>query len=152
MSRVPLACGHPTHAAEAHHDYGAADCYFAPGPSDLKAAILFLLLFRGAFFLRRLCGLLLRFLLPVHTLTHGISPFDNIFFPWPPRYAIFNEYLPRREPRGLQRWAAKPRLRASAHGRGISRPIQLCLLTGEGARSSSHAVVCRLLQQGMSLR
>src|SRR5580700_4378531 len=53
-----------------------------PWPSDLKPAILFLLLFRGAFFLRRLCGLLLRFLLPVHTLTHDISPSDDLLFPW----------------------------------------------------------------------
>jgi hypothetical protein len=83
-----------------------------PWPSDLKPAILFLLLFRSAFFLRRLCGLLLRFLLPVHTLTHGISPFDDIFSPWHHDTPFStNAY------RGVSRWvcsAGQPSL-----GRGL---------------------------------
>ena len=49
----------------------------AADTSDLKPSALFLLPLRSALFLRRLCRLLLRFLLPVHTLAHGSPPHDG---------------------------------------------------------------------------
>src|SRR5438105_1508722 len=45
--------------------------------SDLKSPALFLLPLRGALLLQRLGRLLLRFLLPVHTLAHGSPPRDG---------------------------------------------------------------------------
>src|SRR6266513_3717731 len=62
------------------------DTHFAPlrvaslrpqTSSDLKSAALFLLPLRGALLLQRLGRLLLRFLLPVHTLAHGSPPRDG---------------------------------------------------------------------------
>src|SRR4029077_10016273 len=64
---------------------GAADS------SDLKSPALLLLPLRSALFLQRLGWLFLRFLLSVHTLTHGS----------PPGYGERADFKPTVEPWGL---------------------------------------------------